>query len=112
MFAIEFCNVYPKTGDVWVFDLITHEWEMLDCDGPAPLPRSLHTAVLIDNNMFVFGGWVATKPFGNQKALGWECTNSLAYLDIENVLHKKSYKLYMPFYCTYFLTDIFVYSLL
>lgn len=53
--------------------------------GIAPLPRSLHTATMISNRMFVFGGWVPlvmddVKVATNEKE--WKCTNQLACLNL------------------------------
>jgi hypothetical protein len=36
----------------------TMTWSKPQIGGGTPLPRSLHSATLIDKRMFVFGGWV------------------------------------------------------
>ena len=56
----------------------------MQCKGPVPLPRSLHSAVMLKNKMFVFGGWVPV--FGEDgrhpiHETEWKCTNSLACLN-------------------------------
>ena len=33
-------------------------WTSVTTQGPTPLPHSLHTAVLIKNKVYLFGGWV------------------------------------------------------
>ena len=47
-----------RLGDVWFLDTVTLAWHKPSVAGPAPLPRSLHSATLIGHRMFVFGGWV------------------------------------------------------
>ena len=60
------------------------EWQNVECKGPVPLPRSLHSAVMLKNKMFVFGGWVPV--FGEDgrhpiHETEWKCSNSLACLN-------------------------------
>ena len=60
------------------------QWQTVPCKGPAPLPRSLHTAVMVNNKMFVFGGWVPV--LGRDEGhlifeTDWKCSNSLACLN-------------------------------
>jgi len=53
----------------------------------APQPRSLHSAVVMGNRMFVFGGWVPlisldkNDQYTNEKE--WKCTNTLASFNLE-----------------------------
>ena len=60
------------------------QWLSISCKGPPPLPRSLHTAVMLKNKMLVFGGWVPVPgkdgkyPMHETK---WKCSNSLACLN-------------------------------
>ena len=54
-------------------------------NGLPPLPRSLHSATVIGNRMFVFGGWVPlvmddVKFATHEKE--WKCTNTLASLNL------------------------------
>lgn len=60
-------------------------WVKPVVNGNAPLPRSLHTATMISNRMFVFGGWVPlvvddVKVASTEKE--WKCTNQLACLNL------------------------------
>ena len=53
--------------------------------GPQPLPRSLHTATVVGEKMYVFGGWVPmvlddVKVATHEKE--WKCTNQLACLNL------------------------------
>ena len=60
------------------------QWKAVLCEGPAPLPRSLHSAVMMKNKMFVFGGWVPvlSEDGGHPiHEIGWKCSNSLACLN-------------------------------
>lgn len=65
---------------------------MRSLSGIPPLPRSLHSATLINNRMYVFGGWVPlvcendTKTGGSiQQEKEWKCTNTLAALNLETM---------------------------
>ena len=44
-------------NDTWSFSISTRKWTELQCTGSIPFPRSDHGAVLIDDVMYVFGGW-------------------------------------------------------
>ena len=61
------------------------QWSAISAQGSPPLPRSLHSAVLLKNKMIVFGGWVpvltdeGTLPPHESE---WKCSNSLACLNI------------------------------
>lgn len=72
-----------RMGDLWLLNTETLKWSRPPTLGPNPLPRSLHTATLINDRMYVFGGWVPliieeSKISVNEKE--WMCTNSLASL--------------------------------
>jgi len=43
-------------NDTWSFNISTRKWTELRCTGSIPSPREGHTAVLVDNVMYVFGG--------------------------------------------------------
>jgi len=44
-------------NDAWSFDISTREWTELQCTGSIPSPRASHAAVLVDDLMYVFGGF-------------------------------------------------------
>jgi N-acetylneuraminic acid mutarotase len=48
---------FDKYNDTWSFDVSTRKWTELQCTGSIPSPRSSHAAVLVDNVMYVFGGY-------------------------------------------------------
>ena len=53
--------------------------------GPAPLPRSLHSAVVIKNRLFSFGGGVPVSAEDGSiptHETEWKCTNSLSCLNL------------------------------
>jgi len=54
-----------RLGDLWQLDIETMTWSKPFVYGQAPLPRSLHSATLINNKMYVFGGWVPLFVDGN-----------------------------------------------
>ena len=47
----------PNYNDTWSFDISTRKWTALHCTGSIPSPRSRHAAVLVDDVMYVFGGY-------------------------------------------------------
>ena len=44
-------------NDTWSFDTSTRKWTELQCTGSIPSPRFSHAAVLVDDVMYVFGGY-------------------------------------------------------
>jgi Galactose oxidase, central domain len=50
-------------NDTWSFDISTRKWTELQCTGSIPSPRSGHAAVLIDDVMYVFGGFTMDKTY-------------------------------------------------
>ncbi|KAN0105725.1 hypothetical protein V8E52_010737 [Russula decolorans] len=44
-------------NDTWSFDISTRKWTELQCTGSIPSPRGSHAAVLVDDVMYVFGGY-------------------------------------------------------
>ena len=49
-------------NDTWSFDVSTGEWTELRCTGCVPSPRSGHTASLVDDIMYVYGGLDDDRP--------------------------------------------------
>ena len=43
--------------DTWSFDISTRKWTELQCTGSIPSPRTRHAVVLVDDVMYVFGGY-------------------------------------------------------
>ncbi|XP_076469600.1 host cell factor 1-like isoform X2 [Babylonia areolata] len=77
-----------RLGDLWQYDVETTTWTKPNISGIPPLPRSLHSATVIGNRMFVFGGWVPlvmddVKVATHEKE--WKCTNTLASLNLEQM---------------------------
>ena len=63
----------------------TMTWTKPVIHGIPPLPRSLHSSTIINNRMFIFGGWVPlvmddVKVATHEKE--WKCTNTLASLNL------------------------------
>ncbi len=48
-----------RYNDTWLFDISTRKWTELQCTGSIPSPRTGHAAVLVDDVMYVFGGYTA-----------------------------------------------------
>ncbi|XP_059150438.1 host cell factor 2-like isoform X2 [Physella acuta] len=77
-----------RLGDLWMLDVDTMAWIQPTVAGMPPLPRSLHSATVINSRMFVFGGWVPlvmddVKVATHEKE--WKCTNTLASLNLETM---------------------------
>ncbi len=43
-------------NDTWQYDVPTRTWTELQCIGYIPVPREGHSAALVDDVMYVFGG--------------------------------------------------------
>ncbi|XP_055371993.1 host cell factor 2 isoform X2 [Condylostylus longicornis] len=77
-----------RLGDLWMLDTDTMMWTRPVTLGPTPLPRSLHSATLIGNKMYIFGGWVPLIPCESENPINereWKCTNTLGVLDLEKL---------------------------
>lgn len=82
-----------RLGDVWVLYTSTMNWVKPSLNGCVPLPRSLHSATVIKNRMFVFGGWVPiladeskTNSSNSNFEKEWKCTNTLACLNLDSLM--------------------------
>ncbi|XP_063164053.1 host cell factor 2 [Candoia aspera] len=74
-----------RLNDLWELDIETMTWSKPETKGTAPLPRSLHTASVIGNKMYIFGGWI---PQSSDESLPsqdgeWKCTGSFSYLNLD-----------------------------
>ncbi|KAI1239230.1 Host cell factor 2, partial [Lamprotornis superbus] len=74
-----------RLNDLWELDIETMTWSRPETKGTVPLPRSLHTANVIGNKMYVFGGWVPQSTGGEISAPDgeWKCTGSFSYLNLD-----------------------------
>ncbi|XP_035801666.1 host cell factor 2 isoform X2 [Amphiprion ocellaris] len=77
-----------RLDDLWQLDLDTMVWSMPETRGSTPLPRSLHSASVIRNKMFVFGGWIPVPESDKHIALGteWVCSSSLSVLNLDTMI--------------------------
>ncbi|XP_029016228.1 host cell factor 2 [Betta splendens] len=76
-----------RLDDLWQLDLDTMVWSMPETRGAMTLPRSLHSATVIGNKMYVFGGWIPVPESDKHNALEtqWICTNSLSVLNLDTM---------------------------
>jgi len=79
-----------RLGDLWRLDLEKRTWIVVTAIGQPPLPRSLHTANVIGNKMYIFGGWVAINQKNKQKTVflpekEFKCTNSTACFNMDTI---------------------------
>lgn len=74
-----------RLDDLWQLDLDTMVWSSLVTKGPRPPPRSLHSANVIGNKMYIFGGWVPYSDAAKTKSKvpEWICSNSLHALNLD-----------------------------
>ncbi|XP_011792348.1 PREDICTED: host cell factor 2 [Colobus angolensis palliatus] len=75
-----------RLDDLWQLDLETMSWSKPETKGTVPLPRSLHTASVIGNKMYIFGGWVPHKGENTETSphdCEWRCTSSFSYLNLD-----------------------------
>ncbi|KFO76961.1 Host cell factor 2, partial [Cuculus canorus] len=74
-----------RLNDLWELDIETMTWSRPETKGTVPLPRSLHTANVIGNKMYIFGGWVPQSAGGEISAHDgeWKCTGSFSYLNLD-----------------------------
>ncbi|KAG5668939.1 hypothetical protein PVAND_016845 [Polypedilum vanderplanki] len=74
-----------RLGDLWILDIETLSWSKPKCSGTPPLPRSLHSATLINDKMYVFGGWIPLIVDNFTCEKEWQCTNTLGVLDLRSM---------------------------
>ncbi|XP_004082919.1 host cell factor 2 isoform X1 [Oryzias latipes] len=74
-----------RLNDIWQLDLDSMVWSTPEPKGPPSLPRSLHSANVIGNKMYIFGGWVPAPESQRHtdSAVKWVCTNSLSVLNLD-----------------------------
>jgi len=81
-----------RLNDLWILNIESMTWNNPRMNGPVPLPRSLHSATMIGNKMFVFGGWIPLPKSSEQvvdPTSKWKCTNDLIIFDM-NLLRSYS----------------------
>jgi hypothetical protein len=44
-------------NDTWLFDVLTRKWAELQCTVFTPSPRQSHATAVVDDIMYVFGGY-------------------------------------------------------
>ncbi|VDO13869.1 unnamed protein product [Rodentolepis nana] len=76
-----------RLGDIYLLDFDTMNWTQPIISGIPPQPRSLHSATVIGNRMYVFGGWVPLISDDMKATVEkeWKCTNSLASLNLDTM---------------------------
>lgn len=73
-----------RLSDLFMLDINSMTWQKPQILGPQPLPRSLHTACVIGDRMFIFGGWVPILKDESRSMheKEWKCSNQLACLHL------------------------------
>ncbi|KAJ6222140.1 hypothetical protein RDWZM_000685 [Blomia tropicalis] len=76
-----------RLGDIWILDTESMTWSRPQINGNIPSPRSLHSATVLNQKMYIFGGWVPlvgeNDKTGQEKE--WKCTNSLAIFNLDSL---------------------------
>eukprot|EP00116_Pleurobrachia_bachei_P004171 sb/3464433/ len=85
-----------RLGDLWKLDLAKMIWIPVGALGIPPSPRSLHTANVIGNKMYIFGGWVAINQKTKNKTVflpekEFKCTNTTACFNMETLTWEPVY---------------------
>ncbi|CAD5225776.1 unnamed protein product [Bursaphelenchus xylophilus] len=77
-----------RLGDMWILDLVHLAWREIQPHGEIPRPRSLHSASLVGDRVFVFGGWVPVTPEDvpqdGSPYLDWRCSNDIHSFHVLN----------------------------
>ncbi|XGW25544.1 hypothetical protein V3C99_006726 [Haemonchus contortus] len=80
-----------RLNDVWILDIDSMTWDSPVIGGIPPMPRSLHTANLIGQRMYIFGGWVPMHDDNHEgEVKEWKCTNDLSCLNLETMVWETS----------------------
>ncbi|KAH9395681.1 Host cell factor 2 [Tyrophagus putrescentiae] len=79
-------RITQRSGTLWILEIETLTWSKPYVNGIPPAPRSLHSANVIGEKMYIFGGWVPMllnpdRPDAVQDK-EWRCTNTVAVFDI------------------------------
>ncbi|XP_030070275.1 host cell factor 2 isoform X2 [Microcaecilia unicolor] len=77
-----------RLGDFWELDIESMSWSRPEPEGISPLPRSLHTANVIGNKMYVLGGWIPQALASMESSAHdneWKCTGSFSYLNLDTM---------------------------
>lgn len=77
-----------RLGDIWMLDVQSMSWSKPIISGIPPLPRSLHSSILIGKRMIIFGGWVPLSTDSIKVGTlekEWKCTNTSACLNVETM---------------------------
>lgn len=83
-----------RLGDVWFLDVDSLVWSKPSIlsggsSSTPPIPRSLHSATVINQRMIIFGGWIPLILDENKNSLNnekeWKCTNTLGCLNLETL---------------------------
>ncbi|XP_056879079.1 host cell factor 2 [Takifugu flavidus] len=77
-----------RLNDLWQLDLDSMVWSAVPARGSPPTPRSLHSATVVGNKMYVFGGWIPAPEPERIDDLGtkWICTKSLSVLHLDTLI--------------------------
>jgi len=49
-------KVSTTLNDIWIFNIVTSSWRQIQTNSPINIPRESHSAALIDNRLFIYGG--------------------------------------------------------
>ncbi|KAF8499883.1 hypothetical protein F5888DRAFT_117731 [Russula emetica] len=91
---IIFCGYGGRSdfNDTWSFNISTRKWTELQCTGSVPSPRGGHAAALVDDVMYLFGGYNhGTTYLGDLTALNLSTQRWTMFQDISPSPSGRSY---------------------
>jgi len=83
-------NGVNRLGDVYFLDVASMNWISPRTFGITPMARSLHSAAVINDKMYIFGGWVPCSSSEVVKNViwKWKCTNAVSFLNLDTMAWK------------------------
>ncbi|CDW53853.1 Kelch 5 and Kelch 1 and Kelch 4 and Kelch 3 domai n containing protein [Trichuris trichiura] len=72
-------------GDVWILDISCMSWFSPQISGVPSSPRTMHSANVIGNKMYIFGGWVPAEQSNAEPKKQYKCANTLTCLNLEQM---------------------------
>jgi hypothetical protein len=88
------CSGLTRFNDLWELDLVGYAWKELRTSGVPPSIRNSHTCVVVNEKLFVFGGYDGARcndayemPFGERTRRSLcRFHTILRYIEVETVI--------------------------
>jgi hypothetical protein len=79
------CTGKSRLNDVWSLNIDTFQWTHIKTKGSLPKARSMHSADIIGDRMFFFGGMIKNEDSSDSE---WKVTDSFGYLNLDQMTFK------------------------